>query len=102
MKGYRGKRGTCYRIGAETLIHAGQHMYRGRKQRKRDFRALWITRINAAVRQLGVSYSQFMGGLGKASVGLNRKMLAELAITDPGAFQEVVDASVKAGARRAA
>ena len=102
MKGYRGKRGTCFRIGSENLIHAGLHMYRGRKQRKRDFRSLWIARINAAARQLGMSYSQFIGGLNKAGVSLNRKMISELAITDPAAFESLVDASVAAGARRAA
>src|SRR5262245_12401704 len=96
IKGYRGKRGTCYAIGSESLHHAWMHMYRHRKQRKRDFRALWIIRINAAVRQLGTSYSRFVGGMGKTGIGLNRKMLAELAISDPAAFKAVVQAATAA------
>jgi large subunit ribosomal protein L20 len=96
IKGYRGKRGNCYAIGSESLHHAWMHMYRHRKQRKRDFRSLWIIRINAAVRQLGTSYSRFIGGVGKTGIGLNRKMLAELAISDPAAFKAVVQAATAA------
>jgi len=97
--GYRGKRSTCHSIANETVQHAQMHMYRGRKQKKRDFRALWIVRINAAVRPLGTSYSRLLGGLKKAGVDINRKMLAELAITDPNAFQAVVSASSAANGR---
>ncbi len=89
--GYRGKRKSCHAISSEALHHALQHQYRGRKQRKRDFRSLWITRINAGARPLGVSYSKLMGGLKRQDVDLNRKMLAELAISDPSAFKKVVD-----------
>ncbi|RMH42285.1 MAG: 50S ribosomal protein L20 [Deltaproteobacteria bacterium] len=96
IKGYRGKRGTCYAIGSEALHHAWQHMYRGRKQRKRDFRALWIARINAAVRPLDLSYSRFMGGLKANGVGLNRKMLAEIAISDPAAFKAIAETAARA------
>ncbi|HEV7558408.1 MAG TPA: 50S ribosomal protein L20 [Kofleriaceae bacterium] len=91
-KGFRGKRSSCHAIANEAVQHAWLHMYRSRKQRKRDFRALWIQRINAAARGLGVSYSKLIGKLGTANIGLNRKMLAELAISDPVAFQAVVAA----------
>ena len=91
-KGFRGKRSKCHAIANEAVQHAWMHMYRSRKQRKRDFRALWIQRINAASRNLGISYSKLMGKLGAANVQLNRKMLAELAISDPVAFQAVVNA----------
>jgi large subunit ribosomal protein L20 len=89
-KGFRGKRSKCHAIANESVQHAWMHMYRSRKQRKRDFRALWIQRINAASRTLGVSYSKLIGKLGKANIGLNRKMLAEIAISDPVAFQAIV------------
>jgi len=88
-KGYRGKRSSCHAAANEAVQHAWMHMYRSRKQRKRDFRALWITRINAAAHNVGQSYSRLIGGLGKASVALNRKMLSELAIIDPVAFERV-------------
>ena len=91
-KGFRGKRSSCHAIANEAVQHAWMHMYRSRKQRKRDFRALWIQRINAASRNLGISYSKLIGKLGAAKVQLNRKMLAELAISDPVAFQAVVNA----------
>ena len=91
--GFRGKRKSCHAISAEALHHAWQHMYRGRKQRKRDFRRLWITRINAGARPFGASYSKLMGGLKKRDIELNRKMLAEIAISDPVAFKAVVEAS---------
>jgi large subunit ribosomal protein L20 len=91
-KGFRGKRSKCHAIANEAVQHAWMHMYRSRKQRKRDFRALWIQRINAASRNLGVSYSKLIGKLGKANVQLNRKMLAEIAISDPVAFAAVVNA----------
>jgi large subunit ribosomal protein L20 len=89
-KGFRGKRSSCHAIANEAVQHAWLHMYRSRKQRKRDFRALWIQRINAASRVLGVSYSKLIGKLGTANIELNRKMLAEIAISDPVAFQAVV------------
>ena len=92
-KGFRGKRSSCHAIANEAVQHAWMHQYRSRKQRKRDFRALWIARINAAARTLGHSYSQLIGKLAKAEVGLNRKMLAELAISDPAAFKAVVAAA---------
>ena len=91
-KGYRGKRSKCHAIANESVQHAWMHMYKSRKQKKRDFRALWIQRINAAARTLGVSYSKLMGKLGKADVQLNRKMLAEIAISDPVAFKAIVSA----------
>src|SRR5580698_5677926 len=90
--GFRGKRSSCHAIANEAVQHAWLHMYRSRKQRKRDFRALWIQRINAAARTLGISYSKLIGKLGTANVGLNRKMLAEIAISDPVAFQQLVAA----------
>lgn len=89
--GFRAKRKNCHAISSEALHHAWLHAYRGRKERKRDFRRLWITRINAGARAHGVSYSKLMGGLGKQDVALNRKMLAEIAISDPVAFKKVVD-----------
>lgn len=91
-KGFRGKRSKCHAVANESVQHAWLHMYRSRKQRKRDYRVLWIQRINAAARTLGVSYSKLIGKLGKADVQLNRKMLAEIAISDPVAFQAIVSA----------
>jgi len=88
-KGFRGKRSSCHAIANEAVQHAWMHMYRARRERKRDFRSLWIVRINAAARRLGQSYSALIGALGKAEVGLNRKMLAEIAISDPVAFEKV-------------
>ena len=87
----RGKRKNCHAIANESVNHAWMHMYRSRKVRKRDFRALWIQRINAASRTLGVSYSKLMGKLGSNNITLNRKMLAEIAISDPVAFQAIVN-----------
>ena len=89
-KGFRGKRKNCHAIANESVQHAWLHMYRSRKVRKRDFRALWIQRINAASRTLGISYSKLIGKLGTANIQLNRKMLAEIAISDPVAFQSIV------------
>ena len=91
-KGFRGKRSKCHAIANEAVQHAWMHMYRSRKVRKRDFRALWIQRINAASRNLGVSYSKLMGKLGSANIQLNRKMLAEIAISDPVVFQQLATA----------
>jgi large subunit ribosomal protein L20 len=92
-KGFRGKRSSCHAVANEAVQHKWMHQYRARRTRKRDFRALWIQRINAAARGLGQSYSRLIGGLGKNGVSLNRKMLAELAISDPVAFQAVVSAA---------
>ena len=94
--GFRGKRSTCHGIANEAVQHAWMHMYRSRKIRKRDYRRLWITRISAAARDLGTSYSKLMGGLKAADIDLNRKMLAELAINDPSAFKAVVSAAAEA------
>src|ERR1700750_1477728 len=88
--GFRGKRSSCHAVANEAVQHAWLHMYRSRKQRKRDFRALWIQRINAAARTFGISYSKLIGKLGTAGVQLNRKMLAEIAISDPVAFKAIV------------
>src|SRR5712691_8329723 len=88
-KGYRGKRGNCYKPARETVHHAWVFMYRHRRERKGDFRRLWIVRINAAARTLGVSYSKLMGLLIKAGIGLDRKALADLAVFDPNAFKAV-------------
>lgn len=90
--GYRGKRSSCHAVANEAVQHAWLHMYRSRKQRKRDFRSLWIMRINAAARALDISYSKLMGKLGAADIQINRKMLAEIAISDPVAFQAIAKA----------
>ena len=92
-KGYFGSKHRLYKTAKEQLMHSGQYAYRDRKQRKRDFRKLWITRINAACRQNGISYSRFIEGLTKAGVEVNRKMLSEIAINDPKAFAELVKVS---------
>ncbi|HEY4243025.1 MAG TPA: 50S ribosomal protein L20 [Kofleriaceae bacterium] len=90
--GFRGKRSSCHAVANEAVQHAWLHMYRSRKVRKRDFRSLWIMRINAAARTLGVSYSKLIGKLNTAGVSLNRKMLAEIAISDPVAFKAIASA----------
>lgn len=90
--GYRGKRSSCHAIANEAVQHAWMHMYRSRKVRKRDFRSLWIQRINAAARALGISYSKLMGKLSASGVEINRKMLAEIAISDPVAFKQLATA----------
>ncbi len=89
-KGYFGSKHRLYKTAKEQLMHSGQYAYRDRKQKKRDFRKLWITRINAACRENEISYSRFIEGLTKAGVEVNRKMLSEIAISDPKAFQELV------------
>ncbi len=91
-KGFRGKRNSCHAVANEAVQHAWMHMYRSRKVRKRDFRSLWIQRINAAARGLGQSYSKFIGKLTASGVELNRKMLAEIAISDPVAFKQIASA----------
>ena len=85
-KGYYGARSKVYRVAKQAVIKAGQYAYIGRKQRKRQFRALWITRINAAARMNGMSYSRFMNGLKKANIDLDRKVLADIAVHDLNAF----------------
>jgi len=89
-KGYFGSKHRLYKSAKEQLMHSGQYAFRDRKQRKRDFRKLWITRINAACRQNDISYSRFIEGLNKAGVEVNRKMLSEIAINDPKAFSDLV------------
>jgi len=90
-KGYRGGRGNLLRTVKETLVRAEAYAYRDRRARKRDFRRLWIIRINAAVRQHDLRYSQFIHGLKKANIKLDRKMLSEMAISDPEGFAQVVE-----------
>jgi large subunit ribosomal protein L20 len=90
-KGFRGRRKNVFRIAKQAVMKAGQYAYRDRRTRKRVFRQLWIARINAASRQAGVTYSQFMAGLKKAQIDIDRKMLAELAVNDPAAFGSIVD-----------
>jgi large subunit ribosomal protein L20 len=85
-KGFRGRRKNVYRIAKEAVMKAGQYAYRDRRQRKRQFRALWIARINAAARELGLKYSTFMNGLKKAQIEVDRKVLADLAVFDKPAF----------------
>lgn len=89
-KGYFGSKHRLYKTAKEQLMHSGQYAFRDRKQKKRDFRKLWIARINAACRNEGISYSRFIEGLTKAGVEVNRKMLSEIAINDPKAFSELV------------
>ena len=90
-KGYRGARSKQYRIAKQSVMRALNTAYAGRKQRKRDMRSLWITRINAAARMSGLSYSNMMHGLKLAGVDINRKMLADLAVTDPDGFKELAE-----------
>ena len=89
-KGYFGSKHRLYKTAKEQLMHSGQYAFRDRKQKKRDFRKLWITRINAACRMNDISYSRFIEGLTKAGVEINRKMLSEIAINDPKMFSELV------------
>lgn len=90
-KGYRGRSNNCYRIAIEKVEKGLQYAYRDRRNRKRDFRALWIQRINAATREYGMIYSQFINGLKKAQIDIDRKMLSELAIHNKEAFAEIVN-----------
>ena len=90
-KGYRGRRKNVYSVAKQAVMRAGQYAYRDRRQRKRQFRALWIVRINAAARQCGLSYSRFMDGLKKASIELDRKILADIAVHDQDAFSVLAD-----------
>jgi large subunit ribosomal protein L20 len=88
-KGFRGPRGNLYRIAKEAVDRALSYAYRDRRTRKRDFRRLWITRINAAARSNDISYSRFISGLTKANVAIDRKILADMAINDPGSFTQL-------------
>jgi large subunit ribosomal protein L20 len=89
-KGFRGSHSKLYRTANQQVMKALRNAYRDRKKKKRDFRRLWITRINAAARQHGMSYSQLIGAMKKANIQLNRKMLAQIAILDPTSFEQVV------------
>jgi large subunit ribosomal protein L20 len=90
-KGYRGRRKNVFRIANEAVMKAGQYAYRDRRQRKRQFRVLWIARINAAAREHGLSYSVFMNGLKKSAVEVDRKVLADLAVFDKDAFGKLAE-----------
>lgn len=90
VKGYRGGRGKLLRTAKETLVRAGAYAFRDRRARRREFRRLWIIRLNAAVRERGLRYSQFIAGLHKAQIELDRKSLSEMAIHDPPAFDLIV------------
>ena len=90
-KGYYGARSRVYRVAFQAVIKAGQYAYRDRRQRKRQFRQLWIARINAAARQCGMTYSQFANGLKKASIEIDRKVLSDIAIHDMAAFAGIVE-----------
>ncbi len=90
-KGFRCRRKNVFRIAKQAVMKAGQYAYRDRRTRKRVFRQLWIARINAASRALGVTYSKFMAGLKKAQIDIDRKVLADLAVNDPAAFGSIVD-----------
>ncbi|MBC7779298.1 MAG: 50S ribosomal protein L20 [Proteobacteria bacterium] len=90
-KGFRGRRKSVYRIAKEAVMKAGQYAYRDRRQKKRQFRVLWIARINAAARECGLTYSVFMNGLKRACVEIDRKVLADLAVVDKVAFAKLAD-----------
>ena len=90
-KGYYGARSRIYRVAKQAVIKAGQYAYRDRRQKKRQFRALWITRINAASRANGLTYSRLIAGLRKAEIGLDRRVLADLAVHDKDAFASIVE-----------
>lgn len=90
-KGFRGRRNNVYRIAKQAVMRAGQYAYRDRRNRKRVFRSLWIARINAAAREHGLTYSRFINGLSRCQIGLDRKVLAELAVNDKAAFASIVE-----------
>ncbi len=90
-KGYRGARKNIYRVAKQAVMKAGQYAYRDRRQRKRQFRALWIVRINAAARLSGISYSQMINGLSKAAVEIDRKVLADMAVNDKAGFESLAE-----------
>ena len=95
-KGYRGRRKNVYRVAKQAVMKAGQYAYRDRRQKKRQFRTLWIARINAGARECGLTYSRFMNGLKKAAVEVDRKVLADLAVFDKAAFVQFVEIAKKA------
>ena len=97
-KGYRGRRKNVYRVAKQAVMKAGQYAYRDRRQRKRQFRQLWIVRINAAARENGLSYSKFMNGLKRAAIEIDRKVLADMAVFDKSTFTQLAE---KAKAARA-
>jgi large subunit ribosomal protein L20 len=90
-KGYKGRRKNVYRVAVQAVTKAGQYAYRDRRQRKRQFRALWIARINAAARECGLSYSRLIDGLKKASIEVDRKVLADLAVHEKDAFAQLAE-----------
>ena len=90
-KGHRGRRNSCYRVARQSVDKALQYAYRDRRNRKRDFRALWIQRINAGAREHGLTYSQFINGVNRAGIAVDRKVLADLAVREPDAFKAVVE-----------
>jgi large subunit ribosomal protein L20 len=98
-KGFRGSHSKLYRIANQQVMKALRNAYRDRKKKKRDFRRLWIARINAASRQHGMSYSQLIGNMKKADIQLNRKMLAQIAILDPASFEQVVKLAAAAATK---
>ncbi len=89
--GYYGRRKNVYRVAVQAVEKAGQYAYRDRRRKKRNFRSLWIQRINAAARELGVTYGRFIEGLGKAGIEIDRKVLADLAVKEPEAFKTLVE-----------
>jgi large subunit ribosomal protein L20 len=95
-KGYRGARSRLYKVAKQAVDKAGQYAYRDRRQRKRQFRSLWVVRINAAARDNGISYSRFIAGLNKASIELDRKVLADLAVNDKTAFSQLAEQAKQA------
>ena len=92
VKGHRGSAGRLYRLAKEAAVRAGVNAQKDRRRRKREFRGLWVTRLNAACRQRGMRYSQFICGCKKANIELNRKMLSEIAIADPKGFDAIIEA----------
>jgi large subunit ribosomal protein L20 len=97
-RGYWGRKHSSYRLANEQLMRSGQYAYRDRRARKRDFRRLWITRINAAARREGMTYSELVHGLGEAGIEVNRKMLADIAVRDPEAFRRFAELAREATA----
>lgn len=95
-KGYRGRAKNCFRVAVEKVEKALRYAYRDRRAKKRDFRSLWIQRINAAVRQYGLVYSQFINGLNLAKIEIDRKVLADLAVREPDSFKAIVEQASKA------
>ena len=93
-KGYRGRRNNVFRVAKQAVIKAGQYAYRDRRRRKRDFRSLWISRINAGTRAIDVPYSIFINGLAKNEILLNRKVLADIAVNDAATFEKIVKTAV--------